>query len=133
MVSAATSLTDPIVLARWCRDRRAGNGVLVQGSPPREMRQAVIWFVNRQSSCRSDIAPHARIAYAGLPGLEPAGDGTRHEHPTGLTDHIVYPIAVDLTIRTAETSPQEEAAIGVPVPSVRAFDRLNPNPCGHCC
>jgi hypothetical protein len=49
----------------------------------------------------------------------------------GLPDHIVYPIAEDLAIRTAETSPQEEAAIGVPVPSVRAFDRLNPNSCRH--
>src|SRR5262249_52805701 len=24
---------DPILLARWCQDRRAGNGILIEGSP----------------------------------------------------------------------------------------------------
>jgi two-component system, cell cycle sensor histidine kinase and response regulator CckA len=54
----------------------------------------------------------------------------RHEHPAGLKDCIVHSIAEDLAIRAAQTSPQKNAGIGVPVSSVRPFDRPDPDPPG---
>jgi hypothetical protein len=38
--------------------------------------------------------------------VESADDPARHEHPAGLTDRIVHPIAEDLAMSAAETSPQ---------------------------
>ena len=97
------SPTGHIVLARWCRGRRAGNVILIEGSPPGEMHHTLIRLVNRQSSCGGDVASHARLVNAGLPYLEGADDAARHEHPAGLADRVVHSIAEDLAIRTAET------------------------------
>jgi hypothetical protein len=47
-MSAAPPPTGRILLARWCRDRRAGNGILIEGSPPGKMHDAIIRFVHRQ-------------------------------------------------------------------------------------
>jgi hypothetical protein len=42
---------------------------------------------------------------SGFHDLEGADDPARHEHPAGRIDRIVHPIAEDLAIRAAETSP----------------------------
>ena len=38
--------TAAIVLARWCRDRRAVNGILIEGSPSGEMHDAIVRLVD---------------------------------------------------------------------------------------
>jgi hypothetical protein len=70
------------------------------------MYHAVVWLVDRQFSCAGDIAHHAGVLDAGLPGLERPDDPPRHEHPASLAGRIVDPVAEDLAIRAAEMSPQ---------------------------
>jgi hypothetical protein len=82
-------------VALWRRDRRAGNGILIEGSPTGEMHHSVIRLVNRYSSCGGNLTSHARITYADLPCLEDTDDTAGHEHPTGLTNRIVHPVAED--------------------------------------
>jgi hypothetical protein len=66
----------PILLALWRPDRKAGNGVLIEGSPSRAMHQAIVRLVHCQFSCAGDIACHARVGNAGLQGLEGAENAT---------------------------------------------------------
>jgi hypothetical protein len=58
--------TGPIVLARWRQDRRAGNGILSEGSPSGEMDHRVIRRVNRLSSCGGDVARYERVTMPGF-------------------------------------------------------------------
>jgi hypothetical protein len=45
------SLTGPIVLARWGRDRRAGNGMLIERSPSAEMNHAIGSYTVKPAAC----------------------------------------------------------------------------------
>jgi hypothetical protein len=48
-VSAATPPADPILVARWRQDRRAGKGILIEGVSTSRMHRRVIGFVNGQA------------------------------------------------------------------------------------
>jgi hypothetical protein len=64
----------PRPLTRWRQDRRAGNGILIEGSPSGEMHHVAIRLVNGQTGHLLDVAGHAGIIGADLPCLEGTGD-----------------------------------------------------------
>src|SRR5262245_30498812 len=84
--------------------------MLIEGSPPGEMDQAVIRFVEGQFRGAGDVAPHTRVGNTRLPSLEGADDAARHEHPACLTDRVVHAIGEDLVIIRTRTTEQNPAA-----------------------
>jgi hypothetical protein len=81
------------------------------------------------SSGVGDVARHAGVGDAGLPRLEA-------NNPARLSIRQVSRIAVCTGLqRTSSSGPprraRSKATIGVPVASVRPFDRLDPDPCPH--
>jgi hypothetical protein len=62
------------------------------------MHDAVIRLVDRQPGRLLDVASHARVIDAELPGLERSGDAAVHENATRLADRVVHSIDVPFKI-----------------------------------
>jgi hypothetical protein len=101
IVSAATSPYRPIVLARWRQDRRAGNGILIEGSPPGEIHHAFIRLVDSQAGDLLDVTSQTGVRDALFPRLEWTDNAAAHENVAGVADSVVHALDENLTIRAA--------------------------------
>jgi len=130
IASAATSPTTPIVLACWRQDRRAGNGILIEGSPSGEMHHAVIRLVDSQAVHLLNVGAGCPASMSRMDRQLPRLMRTRQASQTALCTPCTRISPSGLPSRAISSSPRSAVFLLQPRPWPKCH-RVTQSVCGE--